>query len=496
MSHCEQCGLELESGANFCIQCGHRARPEAACAGETLGLRARFDAGRPLDLGMAVLPLALVPDGDRVHDVRLIVSSPAWSKPRRHRLPALERHRETVIQVPVDPEKSGQTMFTLTLTFLDADGLVHCLSGEGGPIVVSTTADRPPVPNIEVDAEGAVVGDLSGLAAQPGQVSIKSKGMVVLNMDEYAGSQPERRARWVGVPLTYQKRIVEDLRQSQLSTLRCPYCSHQQLAGARRCPACDVACPTYVHKSRASPGGERFPTQPIVDLKLTCHQTQREHLIFTGNVVRFGRMRRDPKTGRRPNEVVLRLYPETARNEQRTLRISRNHARLRVEREQLKLRILRSVPGQVRDADTFLLRDGSVIPFLEELSLKFRVFETTRRKPAETTEETSADHASERFLLSSNFVRADSYGPLETYLLLRREAELVQNTAGRLRWGGLGTPLFRLVKQDQAVWVEDFSERGDVWIDEHRVARDELVRLAPGSLLRVGDFSFEVSPLE
>ena len=202
----------------------------------------------------------------------------------------------------------------------------------------------------------------------------------------------------------------------------------------------------------------------------------------------------DPRTGRRSNDVVLRLYPETDRNQQRTLLLSRHQARLRVERERLRLRFLKTVPLSSRGGDMFEIRDGSIVPFLEELSLRFRVAEVVARKhPGATSAGVDSDN---RFLLASEFLREDAFGPLELYLLLRREAELVQNAQGRLRWSETGDPLLRLIREDQRVWVEDSGRRGDVWVGSHRVAADEIVILDHGTLLRAGEFSFEVARFE
>jgi hypothetical protein len=385
-------------------------------------------------------------------------------------------------------------MFELSLTVIDEDGMPHCFSGEGGPIVVVSPGSAPSGPKLEVESEGAFVGDLSAMAGA-GQISIKSEGMVVLNMDQYADSQSGRKARWVDVPLTYEARQVEDLRQALLSSRRCPYCYQQpESTGAKACSACGIPNPSYVSKIRNRLDGAATGTQPIVDLKLHCLQTQRDHLVFTGTVVRFGRMRSDPRTGRRSNDVVLRIYPETERNQQRTLLLSRHQARLRVERERLRLRFLKALPPSSAGGDTFEIRDGSIVPFLEELSLRFRVAEAVARK--HSGDAPSGVDRDNRFLLSSAFGREDAFGPLELYLLLRREADLVLNQQGRLRWGESGDPLLRLIREDQRVWVEDFGGRGDVWVGNHRVAADEIVALGPDSLLRAGEYSFEVTRFE
>jgi hypothetical protein len=387
-------------------------------------------------------------------------------------------------------------MFKATLTFHDREGVPHCLSGAGGPIAVALPGVEGSSPSIQIDADGAVVGDLSGLAGGQSQLNIKSKGMVVLNMDQYDQSRPQRRTAWTEIPLTYETRIVADLRQTLASTRRCPYCFHQPERSEPECASCGLPTPSYTHKIRVRPGSEAGPHPPVGDLELECHQTQRRHLVFTGNVVRLGRQRSDPRTGRRSNEVVLRLWPETSRNEQRALMISRSHAILRVQHEELTLRFLKSAPKQVDRGQDWTIRDGSVVPFLEELSLEFKVRELTRKVARDGESTPPAATSRQHYLLSCTFNRGDAYGPLETYLLLRREAELVQNAAGRMRWGERGQTLLRLVRQDQAVWVEDSAGRGDVWVGTHRVARDELVELNPGDLLRAGDYSFGVSRLE
>ena len=117
--------------------------------------RRHAGAGRPVRrrpdprTGLAVLPLAFFLSGRRLRDVRLSVRSPAWSRAREYRLPALEPQQEAVVKIAVEPERPGRTMFDLSLTVIDEDGMPHCFSGEGGPIVVVTPGSRPSGPKVE-----------------------------------------------------------------------------------------------------------------------------------------------------------------------------------------------------------------------------------------------------------------------------------------------------------------------------------------------------------
>lgn len=167
-------------------------------------------------------------------------------------------------------------------------------------------------------------------------------------------------------PATHTLR--ERFRRERL--LRCPYCTEEIDRQAAYCPQCGGEVPSYLRKKHYTFGIDLSEHPPCLSARFVFQASKKEVYVFTKPQVTLGRQQ--------GNDIVLRLFPPTEENNQRSLRISRQHAQLLWERDNVRLQTFRPIFIAGKEVKDTILEDGMIMVFGGVLKLKVSLFRDKR----------------------------------------------------------------------------------------------------------------------
>jgi predicted component of type VI protein secretion system len=205
------------------------------------------------------------------------------------------------------------------------------------------------------------------------------------------------------------------------------------------------------------------------------------------------------------------VEPSTEENDKKSVKISRQQARLIWEGEALRLQKFDPGSSSIfiagREVEDIGLEDGMMIDIAGVLTLQVSLFWNERARDESTysspmslgefktaTDETlikEADLVQRGALLAARLQRFDTWKDREEYLLLKREATIGSSRENSIvLYGSLDPCHARIFLLDDQLWLEDLGSRYGSFVNNRRVGRDEFVLLTESSEIRLGDIRF------
>ena len=246
-------------------------------------------------------------------------------------------------------------------------------------------------------------------------------------------------------------------------------------------------------------------------LKCSAGTGEKRILILTEDNVQFGRSRSGHVPGERKNDILLRVFPRTGRNNKLSEQISRVHFVLALGPKHVEVkdtgtegkgslcgtyingeRIEPMKPAYVLDGDTIHVAEKKALGFNVSIQWGNDVFRwpaTICDKQRIRTVQSPRDARDDDEILSVRMVRTDGFRDTEEYVILRRETFIgtARDCGIRLSADGVMRRHARLIYHDGMFLIASMSDESPVSVDGQRLREKELVPLRYGARLRIGE---------